>query len=83
MTLNLLSEQITSLKYIMDSPVQNKKIQQWTTKINCYNCKIEYTEGKKNVCADMLSCLPHRSSDSNDDNELSGPDITDKHLKSA
>ena len=26
----------------------------------------------------MLSCLPHRPSDSNDDNELSGLDITDK-----
>ena len=23
-----------------------------------------------NVCADMLSCLPHRPSDSNDDNEF-------------
>ena len=40
--------------------------------------KTEYTEGKKNVCADMLSCLPCRPSDSNDDNELSGPDTTDK-----
>ena len=26
----------------------------------------------------MLSDLPHRPSDSNDDDELSGPDITDK-----
>ena len=39
---------------------------------------MEYIEGKKNVCADMLSCLQHTSSDSNDDNELSSPDITDK-----
>ena len=62
----------------MDSPVQNKKIQHWTTNIYGYSCKIEYIEGKKNVCADMLSCLPHRPSDSNDDNELSGHDITDK-----
>ena len=35
-------------------------------------------EHKKNVYADMLSHLPHRPSDSNDDNELSVPDITDK-----
>ena len=62
----------------MDSPVQNKKIQHWTTHIHGYNCKTEYTEGKKNICADMLSCLPHRPSESNDDNELSGPNITDK-----
>ena len=26
----------------------------------------------------MLSCLPHRPSDSNDYNEICGPDITDK-----
>ena len=61
----------------MDSPVQNRKIQHWTTNIHGYNHKIEYMEGKKNVCADILSHLPHRPSDSNDDNELSGPDITD------
>ena len=68
MTLNVLS----------DSPVQNKKIQYWTKNTHGYNCKIEYIEGKKNVCVDMLSCLPHRPSDSNDDNECSGHDITDK-----
>ena len=28
------------LKYIMDSPVQNKKIQHWTAKTCGYNCKI-------------------------------------------
>ena len=66
------------LKYIMDFPVQNKKIQHWTTKILGYNYKIRHIECKKNVCADMLSCLPHRPSNSNGDNELSGPDITDK-----
>ena len=43
-----------------------------------YNCKIEYIEGKKNVCAYMLSCLPDRPSDSNDDNEPSSLDIIDK-----
>ena len=42
------------------------------------NCKIEYIEGKKNACADMLSCLSHRLPDSNDDNDLSVPGITDK-----
>ena len=63
-------------KYIMDSPVQNKKIQDWTTNICSYNCKIEYTEGKKNVCAVMLSSLPYRPSDRYDDDELGGPDIT-------
>ena len=62
----------------MESPVQSKKIHHWTTNICGYNCKIEYTEGKKNVCAYILSCLPHRPSGSNDDNELNGTDITVK-----
>ena len=34
--------------------------------------------GKKNVCVDILSHLLHRPSYSNDENLLSGPDITDK-----
>ena len=62
----------------MDIPIQNRKIEHWTTNICFYNCKIEYTEGKKNVFADMLSHLPHRPSDSNNANKFSGPDITDK-----
>ena len=50
----------------------------WTTNICGYSCKIEYIEGKKKVCADMLSHLPLRPSDSNDNNEFSGHDITYK-----
>ena len=69
------------LKYIMDSQVQNKNIQHLTTNIHGYNCEIEYIEGRKNVCADMLSCLLHRPSYSNYDNEVSGPDITDNTFK--
>ena len=46
------------LKCILDSSIQNKKIQLWTTNLRGYNCSIECIEGKKNVCADMLPCLP-------------------------
>ena len=66
------------LKYSMDSPVQKRKIQHWTRNICDYNCKIECIVVKKNVCADILSQLPYRASDSNDKNEPSGPDIIDK-----
>ena len=65
------------LKNFMNSTIENKKIQYWTTNIRGYNCKIEYIEGKKNVCADMLSHLTHTGIDYND-STLSGPDITDK-----
>ena len=34
------------LKYIIDSPVQNKRIQHWTINIHAYNFKIDYIEGK-------------------------------------
>ena len=37
--------------------MQNKKIQLWALSIGGYNAKIEYIEGKKNVCADLLSCM--------------------------
>ena len=63
------------LKYIMESPIQNKKIQHWTTNLWGYNCTIEYIEGRKNVCADMLSRLQHPISE---DSECSDPDITNK-----
>ena len=43
------------LKGLFGSPIQNKKIQYWTTNLSGYNCKVEYIEGKKNVCADILS----------------------------
>ena len=39
---------------------------------------LEYINGKENVSADMLFHLPHRLSDSHDDNELTGPDKTYK-----
>ena len=38
--------------------MQNKKIQLWALSIGGYNAKIEYIEGTKNVCTDLLSCMP-------------------------
>ena len=46
------------LWYLLDSPMQNKKIQLWALSIGGYNAKIEYIAGKKNVCADLLSHMP-------------------------
>ena len=78
MMLILLLEHITYLfKCILDSSIQNKKIHHWTTNLRSYSCRIEYIEGKKNVCADMLSHLPHPT-DSLDNSGDSDPDITDR-----
>ena len=51
------------LKHILDAPMQNKKIQLWALDLQGYNCKVEYVSGIKNVCADLLSRLPHNNND--------------------
>ena len=45
-------------KYLLNSPMQNKKIQMWALSIAGYNCQIEYVPGPQNVLADLLSRLP-------------------------
>ena len=42
------------LKYILDSPMQNKNIQLWALSIAGYNTQVEYIKGKENHCADLL-----------------------------
>ena len=46
------------LKYLLESPMQNKKIQLWALSMSGYNCTIEYIEGTTNTCADLLSRHP-------------------------
>ena len=46
------------LKYLLESPMQNKKIQLWALGIAGYNCSIEYIAGTENICADLLSRKP-------------------------
>ena len=46
------------LKYLLESPMQNKKIQLWALGMSGYNCTIEYIAGKTNTCADLLSRHP-------------------------
>ena len=46
------------LKYLLESPMQNKKIQLWALSMAGYNCTIEYIAGTTNTCADLLSRRP-------------------------
>ena len=46
------------LKYLLESPMQNKKIQLWALSMSGYNCSIEYIAGTTNTCADLLSRHP-------------------------
>ena len=66
------------LKYLLDSPMQNKKIQLWALGIAGYNCKIEYIAGTDNSCADLLSRIPQDVGLTQEDNESYEPDINCK-----
>ena len=46
------------LKYLLESPMQNKKIQLWALSMAGFNCSIEYIAGTTNTCADLLSRHP-------------------------
>ena len=46
------------LKYLLESPMQNRKVQMWALSIAGYNCQIEYIEGVANTVADLLSRTP-------------------------
>ena len=46
------------LKYLLESPMQNRKIQLWALSMAGYNCIIVYIEGTTNTCADLLSRHP-------------------------
>ena len=46
------------LKYLLERPMQNKKIQLWALSMAGYNCFIEYIAGTTNTCADLLSRHP-------------------------
>ena len=68
------------LQYLLESPMQNKKIQQWALAISAYDCTIEHVSGKSNLCADLLSRMYHV-----DEQADSGPpcrqDINDHMLE--
>ena len=53
------------LKYILESPLNNEKIQIWAMSIMVYNCTVEYITGRKNTCADLLSRAPQYTEDNN------------------
>ncbi|XP_060071985.1 uncharacterized protein LOC132551825 [Ylistrum balloti] len=72
------------LKYILDSPMQNRKIQLWALSLSGYNCRVEYIPGTENTCADLLSRSPGQTTTEDDTNPNDDcPDITDKTFEIA
>ena len=57
------------LKYLLESPMQNKKIQMWALSMSGYNCSIEYIEGTTNTCADLLSRHPDKINETQNSEE--------------
>lgn len=66
------------LKYLLKSPMQNKKIQMWALGIAGYNCKIEYIAGSENSCADLLSRVAQNDAMSQEKETVHDPEINDK-----
>ena len=44
-----------SLKYLLESPMPNRKIHLWALSMAGYNCRIENIQGTTKTCADLLS----------------------------
>lgn len=57
------------LKYLLNSPMQNKKIQLWALTMSGYNCTVEYIPGTTNTCADLLSRHPGKVNTLSNDDE--------------
>ena len=61
------------LKYLLKSPMQNKKIQMWALSMSGYNCCIEYIEGRTKTYAELLSRHPDKANETqNSDEEVDG-----------
>ena len=53
-------------EYLLNSPIQNKKMQTWALSMNGCDCKIQYLKGEDNICADLLSRGVDESKNNND-----------------
>ena len=51
------------LIYLLRSPSNNKKVQNWMLQLSAYNCQIEHIKGTDNTIADMLSRVPTSATD--------------------
>ena len=68
------------LKFLLESPMQNKKIQLWALSMSGYNCSIEYIAGPTNTCADLLSRHPdnvQKASDIQNSEEVEDQTVLD------
>ena len=62
------------MKFILDSPMQNKKIQLWALCMAGYHCKVQYVKGSDNP-SDLLSRVPTRKCQNGSDIQETGSDV--------
>jgi hypothetical protein len=64
------------LKHLFTSEMKNARVQRWAIMLDEYNCQIEYTSGKSNVTADLLSRLDTPAAEEDNDMEIEVVDST-------
>ena len=67
------------LKCLLESSMQNKKIQHLALIMSCYNCTIEYIAGTTITCADLLSRHPDNVKKTSDDQNCE--DVQDQTIQ--
>jgi len=63
------------LKFLLESPIQNRKVATWALCIAGYNCKITYLAGSSNSVADLLSRVSQNIAQT-DDEDCPDPDVS-------
>ena len=71
------------LKYVLDAPMQNRKIQLWVLSIAGYNCRVEYIPGPQNTCADLLSRVPSTYLAAEQEGPEISPEVDERALEVA
>ena len=70
------------LKYLLESPMMNKRVQMWALTIQGYNATINFISGKENSVADLLSRIPNQKEEERGQETLSEqeiePEVSDK-----
>ncbi|BFZ04571.1 hypothetical protein BsWGS_07610 [Bradybaena similaris] len=66
------------LRYLLEAPMENRKVQRWALSISGYDCEIQYIKGLDNTVADLLSRIP---GECREDDATEQPEISDKALQ--
>ena len=69
------------LIYLLRSPSNNKKVQNWMMQLSSYACTIEHIKGTENTMADMLSRAPAPSVGPGKERQIPLPDLSEPEIE--